>query len=286
MNNIRYFDNLKRAVNCIEKNLRGKFSYPAVSVCAGMSKDNLWRVFKMLFNETPASYARKRKLSLIASRLLSTKKTINELCKESGWEMQSSFSRTFKQHYGISPEQYRKNNSKLVFLERNRMADSEIRHILSGGVSLKPVKVMVKPVRMISFSEELKLKSAVTAGIKLSYKMMTGVSGSSRSSREKIYTTANAYGAPLHSININTPIKIESGFQRKKGEYGGEKGLVKGGLYYKYRHSGPPGTVPASLWRIFCNNNLHKNIKHILIVSENRFNIGQGMTAEIYIPVK
>lgn len=286
MNNIRYFDNLKKAVNCIEKNVRGKFSYPMVSACAGMSKDNLWRVFKMLFNETPASYARKRKLSLIASRLLSAKKTINELCKASGWEIQSSFSRAFKQHYGISPEQYRKNNSKLVFLERGRMADSEIRHILSGGISLKPDKVLLKTVKMISFSEKLKLHSAVTAGIKLSYRVMTGVSGSGRSSREKIYTVVKAYGEPLHAINKNTLIRIESGFHRKKGEYGGEKGVVKGGLYFRYRHLGPPGSIPASLWRIFCNSKLHKNVRSIVIVSENRFNIGQGLTADIYIPAK
>ncbi len=286
MNNIRYFSNIKRAVACIEKNVRKKFSYAEVSAAAGMSKDNLWRVFKMLFNETPASYARKRRLSLIAEKMVETKKTINVLCAENGWEMQSAFSRAFKQHYGISPEQYRKNRLKMTFLERGRMKDSEIRHILSGGISLKPAKITLKKIRLIAFTETAKLKNAVPAGIKLSFSIMTGKQGSRRGSGETLYTVISAGGCPLPAVNKETELKITAGYQRAAKESGGNTAVISGGVYYSYRHSGRPDLIPASFWRIFCNSARHKEIKHIIIASENRFNIGEGLGADILIPVK
>lgn len=65
------------------------------------------REFKKTFNDTPANWVMKRRISKAAELLQSTTMTITDIGFECGFENQTHFSRVFKQKMGRSPLQFR-----------------------------------------------------------------------------------------------------------------------------------------------------------------------------------
>ena len=66
------------------------------------------REFKKLFHETPALWLIQKRLDYALILLNTTEKPIADIVFESGFENNSHFSRVFKDRFGISPLQYRK----------------------------------------------------------------------------------------------------------------------------------------------------------------------------------
>jgi AraC-like DNA-binding protein len=67
------------------------------------------REFKKIFNDSPAKWVLKKKLTLATELLENTSLTVSEICYECGFENQTHFSRVFKEKIGISPLQFRTN---------------------------------------------------------------------------------------------------------------------------------------------------------------------------------
>jgi len=65
------------------------------------------REFKKAFNDTPASWVTKKRISLATQLLQNTSKSITEIGFECGFENQTHFSRVFRQRTGRSPLQFR-----------------------------------------------------------------------------------------------------------------------------------------------------------------------------------
>ena len=65
------------------------------------------RDFKKIFNDTPAKWVMKKRLSLAAELLQNTRLNIGEITYECGFENQTHFSRVFKDKFGLSPLQFR-----------------------------------------------------------------------------------------------------------------------------------------------------------------------------------
>ena len=68
------------------------------------------REFKKLFHETPALWLIQKRLDYALILLNTTEKSIADIVFESGFENNSHFSRVFKDKFGVSPLQYRKQN--------------------------------------------------------------------------------------------------------------------------------------------------------------------------------
>ena len=67
------------------------------------------REFKKTFNDTPAKWVLRKKLTLATELLENTSLTVGEICFDCGFENQTHFSRVFKEKMGISPLQFRAN---------------------------------------------------------------------------------------------------------------------------------------------------------------------------------
>jgi len=65
------------------------------------------REFKKTFNDTPANWVTKRRISLAAQLLQNTSNSITDVGFECGFENQTHFSRVFRQRMGRSPLQFR-----------------------------------------------------------------------------------------------------------------------------------------------------------------------------------
>lgn len=73
-----------------------------------------------LFNETLGKGFREilnlYRLRQVTNELLSTQKSITDICYDAGYQNFSHFSRVFKEHFGMSPSQYRKQTDGKIVL--------------------------------------------------------------------------------------------------------------------------------------------------------------------------
>lgn len=125
-----YIRRINLALNYIDANLDSDLSLDLVSRVAFYSSFHFHRIFKAVLGETLNAYINRRRVEKTASILMHNKGvSISELSRQYGFNSHSSFTRAFKNYYGLSPSEF-----------RNRMPDkfSKINKIDSknGQVSL------------------------------------------------------------------------------------------------------------------------------------------------------
>ena len=99
---------LERALVFIEENLEKFFTVPEVARYAGISNFHFQRVFSAYLGETVSRYILHRRLELAAKKIVGDKRArITDIAIISGFETHSAFSRAFKQHFGVSPSEFR-----------------------------------------------------------------------------------------------------------------------------------------------------------------------------------
>jgi AraC-like DNA-binding protein len=74
---------------------------------AGLSPAHFSREFRAAFGESPHGYLLTRRLERAAALLLTTDRSVAEICFEVGLSSVGSFTTSFKRTYGLSPSAYR-----------------------------------------------------------------------------------------------------------------------------------------------------------------------------------
>lgn len=98
---------LNKAFKYIESNLSEELSLNSVARHAHYSPFHFHRVFRLLTGETLNNYIKRRRLEESASQLIRTDFQLSEIAIQNGFKSLSSFSRSFKQHYQLSPSKFR-----------------------------------------------------------------------------------------------------------------------------------------------------------------------------------
>jgi AraC family transcriptional regulator len=99
---------LNTAIKYIEENISEKLSLEIVAEKAFFSPFHFHRLFKVIVGETLHSFITRKKIEKAASFLLHQKsKSVTEVATDVGFTSISSFSRSFKKFYGISPNQFK-----------------------------------------------------------------------------------------------------------------------------------------------------------------------------------
>lgn len=99
--------NIIDIIEWIENNIKERITLIDVEDRSGFTKSYFQRVFSEHTGITIAKYIRRRKLSLAAWELISTCKTIGHVCAEYNIGTIQSFSRSFKDEFGVTPNDYR-----------------------------------------------------------------------------------------------------------------------------------------------------------------------------------
>jgi AraC family transcriptional regulator len=104
-----YIRRMNNVLSFIDDNLDAALSLESVSEIAHYSPYHFHRIFKAITNETLNSYIGRKRIEKAASVLIRKKEvTITELSLQYGFNSNSSFTRAFKNFYGISPTEFRK----------------------------------------------------------------------------------------------------------------------------------------------------------------------------------
>ena len=117
-NNVRHrtaMDYKKRvcqAMNFISQNLERDLSLEEIARAASFSMFHFHRVFKAVVGETVAGFTRRLRLEMTANRLLSNQHDdITMIAMEYGFSSSQNFAKAFRQHFGMSPSEYRKSKN-------------------------------------------------------------------------------------------------------------------------------------------------------------------------------
>lgn len=106
---IRVRQQLEKALLYIDEHLEEKLTVIDVAKESHMSDFHFQRVFSAYMGESLSQYTLTRRLELAAKKLLSQKSLpIAEVALTSGFEGHSNFTRAFKKHFGLTPNEFRK----------------------------------------------------------------------------------------------------------------------------------------------------------------------------------
>ncbi len=118
-----YKNRINKVFDFIDQNLDSKLTLEKISEVAYFSPYHFHRVFREISGETLNEYITRRRIEKSALDLIHKNDSHTEIFIRYGFNDSSSFSRTFKKFYGVSPSEFRKQNpdkfSKIGQLQSN-----------------------------------------------------------------------------------------------------------------------------------------------------------------------
>ena len=106
-----YQKQIEKALRFIEENFNKDINLEQVASASGFSAFHFHRVFSFITNETPFECIQRIRLEKAANFLTkSPSLSITEIAMICGYSSSATFSRSFKNHFGLSASQYRKNH--------------------------------------------------------------------------------------------------------------------------------------------------------------------------------
>lgn len=138
-----YFSHLKRAIDFIEQHITEEITLESVAKEAGFSLYHFHRIFHSIVGMSLKEYIRKRRLSLAAHQLNTTKRNILEVAIDYQFSSAETFTRAFKKNFNINPGEFRKSGVQLPLCEKVNI-DNKVNNLLKGFDNLTP-EIVTKP---------------------------------------------------------------------------------------------------------------------------------------------
>lgn len=134
-------NDLEKAVNYIEKNIKSKIALEDIASNLYLSKYHFHRVFRSVTNKKVMEYVRMRQLSISLDDLLNTDLKIKDIAADFGFEHEQSYSRSFKKFFGINPSQFRLTKKQVPIIDK---LDLSAIKALELGIIISP-SIIVRP---------------------------------------------------------------------------------------------------------------------------------------------
>ncbi|MCL6612652.1 MAG: helix-turn-helix transcriptional regulator, partial [Peptococcaceae bacterium] len=129
---------IQHTVDYIEEHIHNRLTMEDISGHVYLSKYHLQRIFKSLTGRGIMEYARSRKLTESLYELLHTDALIVKIAEKYGFEYEQSFTRAFKEDFGLSPSEYRRNPCHVQITPK---ADPSLLIELDQALIVKPFHV-------------------------------------------------------------------------------------------------------------------------------------------------
>jgi AraC family transcriptional regulator len=103
-----YYGRMAKALSFIEANLRNDLRPEDVAAEAFFSRPHMYRVFRAMTGLSIKDYVSRRRLSVAAESLLSSRVKVIDLAFSLRYDSPETFLRAFRRHYGVTPSEFRK----------------------------------------------------------------------------------------------------------------------------------------------------------------------------------
>lgn len=114
-------EKINEVIEYIETHLGESVSCGELARIALLSEYEFRRVFSFIIGTPVAEYIRRRKLSVAAEELKSSRGSVSEIGSKYGYDSASSFTRAFKETFGVSPQEAKDPSVKLCIFTRPRL---------------------------------------------------------------------------------------------------------------------------------------------------------------------
>jgi len=106
-------DRLQRVINFIVKNYVSEISLKELSDLSYMTTNSFCRYFKERTGKTAFQFIREYRISRACQMIINSRKSISQICRDTGFNSFSSFNRVFKAVKGISASEYKSKYQRL-----------------------------------------------------------------------------------------------------------------------------------------------------------------------------
>ncbi|GJI98594.1 AraC family transcriptional regulator [Duganella caerulea] len=126
---MNYLNQIQQGIDFIETYLDEDIALTTVAREAGLSQWHYQRIFKALTKETLKTYIRSRRLAHALDKLLETRLGILDIAILAGYNSQEAFTRAFKEHYALTPNEFRQRGRRNLIVRKLKMDEDYLRHV-------------------------------------------------------------------------------------------------------------------------------------------------------------
>lgn len=226
---------LSQAIVYIENHLYDPITVPDVAKAVSYSYYHFHRYFLSVMGETIGSYIRNRRLAQAAWQLIYSLQKIVDIGTSLYFESAESFSRTFKNRYGIPPTAYRENNIYTTIGNRN--AQNHPEYFLPKNFMLEPQIVIIDSVHLVGmrFNTNVNKEESIFLWEKLQDHTPLGLYNNNR---YEVFETTDL--CQIDSFEIDEPISVFLGIETQEiwDTNMLEQKTILPGKYAKFIHVG------------------------------------------------
>ena len=161
---------IEQSLTFIEEHLTEEIYTEELANIAGLSPFYFQRLFKRLVNKTVQEYVKLRRLAKVIENLGNTEQRILDVALDYGFTSHANFTRAFKETYGITPEEYRRDLPMLNTFDKpevsmNYVLVDEGVPLVVGNIVLEiQRKTLAEPEVYLGLETEVCISEQIPAG--------------------------------------------------------------------------------------------------------------------------
>ncbi|MGD8233557.1 AraC family transcriptional regulator [Vibrio sp. TRT 1302] len=188
---VDYHKRLIPVIRYLERHFNEPLNLPEVAALANLSPYHFHRTFKAVQGETLADFIRRLRLAAAADELFKSKQPVLNIALEYGFSSSQSLAKAFKQHYGVTPSEFRDCENYQAF--SNLARNSKIGHTLRKNGNESDIIEPYTGSEPTIWSKTMELQQFDAT--KLAYVRVTGPYGEGyQEATERLYQWAGMKG--------------------------------------------------------------------------------------------
>ena len=166
---------IEQSLNFIEEHLTEEISTEKLANAISLSPFYFQRLFKRLVNKPVQEYVKLRRLAKVIEKLGDSEQRILDVALDYGFSSHANFTRAFKETYGITPEDYRKDLPMLNTFDKPEVSMNYV--LVDEGVPLVAGDIVLEIQRKSLATQEtyLGMETAVCISKQVPVSKSTGV---------------------------------------------------------------------------------------------------------------
>lgn len=142
-----------RSIDFVEKNMFEPIDIHDMAKASHYSTYHFCRIFRSLVGDAPKEYLRKRRLTIAAERLAKGESSILDIALSCQFESHAAFTRSFKQLFNMTPDQYRESSDPYRLIYRDQFSPHMLNH-LQNRLGVEPQIVERSEVKVIGSARQ------------------------------------------------------------------------------------------------------------------------------------
>ncbi len=135
-----HVERINKVVQFINNHLGENLDLQTLASVGNYSTYHFHRIMRAHFGESLGAYIVRLRLETAVSLLRFSEVSISDIAFKVGYESPSSFNKAFKKRFGVSPNEYRQNNSSLVRKESSKILFRAMESLKNLTPKIKQVK--------------------------------------------------------------------------------------------------------------------------------------------------